>query len=279
MDMIDFFICPTDRVWTRDSGPLFVINQAGERAATQWRFNGWAKYENHLRDRKVASFIARQCDVERFKAAIETDQGRRRVVLEGGAIDVNGQGSLLTTEECLLSDVQARNPGLDRAGVERVLSEQLGARHVIWLGRGIEGDDTHGHVDDLARFVSPRTVIACSEPDPRDANHAPLADNLARLRAARDQDGNSLDVIELPMPAPLIFKGHRIPASYANFYIGNHAVCVPTFNDPNDRVALSLLARLFPDRAVVGIHAVDLVWGFGTLHCMSQQEPLGTSGR
>jgi agmatine deiminase len=196
------------------------------------------------------------------------------VVLEGGSIDVNGAGTVLTTEECLLDPaVQVRNPGLGRAGYERVFREALGATTTIWLGRGIAGDDTHGHVDDLARFVGPRTIVLCAEDDPSDENHAALAENRERLASARLEDGARPEVIALPMPAPLVFDGRRLPASYANFYICNAAVLVPTFNDPRDRVALGILGELFPDRPVVGIHAVDLVWGLGTLHCLSQQQP------
>ena len=195
------------------------------------------------------------------------------MVLEGGSIDVNGRGTLLTTEECLLSDLQARNPRLDRRAVERVLADHLATPHVIWLNRGIAGDDTHGHVDDLARFVDPSTVVIAAEADPSDENHAPLAENLAHLKNARDQDGHPLRIVELPMPRPVVFEGQRLPASYANFYVANGLVLVPTFNDPADREALATLADLFPGREVVGIHAVDLVWGLGTLHCMTQQQP------
>jgi agmatine deiminase len=193
--------------------------------------------------------------------------------MEGGAIDVNGQGTLLTTEECLLGEVQARNPGLDRAALEQIFANYLGARHVVWLGRGIRGDDTHGHVDDLARFVEPRTVVTAIEPRDNDPNHDPLQDNFRRLQTARDQDGQRLNVVELPMPSPSVFERQRLPASYANFYIANGLVLVPTFNDPADRRALDTLASLFPDREVVGIHSVDLVLGLGTLHCLSQQQP------
>lgn len=198
------------------------------------------------------------------------------VVMEGGAIDVNGQGTLLTTEECLLGKVQARNPGLDRAAIERVFADYLGIRHVVWLGRGIDGDDTHGHVDDLARFVDPETVVTVVEPRADDPNHQPLQENLRRLNAACNQDGKPLRVVELPMPRPVIFDGQRLPASYANFFIANGLVLVPTFNDPADRIALNTLATLFPDREVVGIHSVDLVLGLGTLHCLSQQQPAGS---
>jgi agmatine deiminase len=277
LEQVEFHRHATDRVWSRDFGPLFVRAPGGEVAITDWKFNGWAKYGNHQHDDKIPARLARTLGLRTFTVHADGEGGRRRrVVLEGGSIDVNGLGSLLTTEECLLSEVQARNPGLGREGIERALADHLGARRVIWLKNGIVGDDTHGHVDDLARFVGPRTVVACAEPDRGDDNHAALAENLGLLRAARDQDGSELEVIELPMPAPVRFGGVRLPASYANFYIGNHAVLVPTFNDPNDRRALGILEARFPDRCVVGVHALDLVWGLGTFHCMTQQEPLGT---
>jgi agmatine deiminase len=197
----------------------------------------------------------------------------RRIVLEGGSIDVNGEGALLTTEECLLGDEQQRNPGLGRDEIEQLFADYLGVRKVLWLGKGIVGDDTHGHIDDLARFVGPRTVVTVVEPDTDDVNHVPLLENLKRLRSMTDQDGRPLEIIELPMPRPLYFQGQRLPASYANFYIANGVVLVPTFHDPNDRIALNSLAGVFPDREIIGIHSVDYVWGFGTLHCSTQQEP------
>jgi len=259
----DFFRVPTDRVWTRDSGPVFVRSASGERIATHWRFNGWAKYPNHRRDDEVAGHIARASGVPEYRARV----AGRDVVLEGGAIDVDGAGTLLATEECLLSKVQERNPGLGREGMERLFSDVLGVRRVVWLGRGIAGDDTHGHVDDVARFVAPGRVLLCEEKDPRDPNHAPLEENRERLRAA------GLEVVRIPMPRPIVFNGQRVPASYANFYIANGVVLVPTFNDPRDREALGLLAELFPGREVTGVHCGDLVWGLGTLHCATQQEP------
>jgi len=194
--------------------------------------------------------------------------------MEGGAIDSNGQGTLLSTEECLLStDRQVRNPKLNRAALEQVFTEYLGTRKVLWLDRGIVGDDTHGHVDDIARFVGARRVVAASESDTSDENYGPLKENLKRLHRATDQDGRSLEVVALPMPRPLYFDGVRLPASYLNFYVANGLVLVPTFNDPNDRVALGILAECFPDREVCGIHCVDMVWGLGTLHCATQQQP------
>jgi agmatine deiminase len=198
---------------------------------------------------------------------------KRRLVLEGGSIDTNGQGILLTTEECLLSEVQRRNPGISRAQLEQAFHDFLGIDQVLWLNRGIAGDDTHGHVDDITRFVAPTTIVTTVEPNTSDPNHALLAENLTRLKAARTIDGKQFTLIELPMPRPVVFRNQRLPASYANFYIANGLVLVPTFHDPNDRVALNILAEVFPDREVIGIHAVDLVWGLGTLHCMTQQQP------
>ncbi len=285
LSQVQFFRAATDRVWLRDSGPTFVIRDlstdsvslqesaAGPIGLIDWKFNAWAKYDDHLRDKHVPRRIARKLGLHRWIPRVELKGKPVRVVLEGGAIDVNGRGSLLTTEECLLSEVQCRNPGLDRAGLEQVLSDYLGVHNVIWLGRGIAGDDTHGHVDDLARFVDPRTVVTVVEPRTADPNHEPLADNLQRLQSARDQDGQSLRVVTMPMPVPVVFDGQRLPASYANFYIANGLVLVPTFNDPADRIALNTLAELFPDRQVVGIHCVDLVLGLGALHCLSQQQP------
>jgi agmatine deiminase len=269
LERVRFFHFKTDRVWTRDYCPLFLTNAGGAVALTDWHFNGWAKYPNWQQDDAVAGQISAAL---KLPARQPTWHGRR-VVLEGGSIDVNGQGLLLTTEECLLSDVQCRNPGLTRQELEEVLARYLGIRKVLWLNRGIAGDDTHGHADDLARFVGPGTVVTVVEQDRGDANFEPLQENLERLQGMTDQDGRPLHIEVLPMPAPVHFQGQRLPASYANFYIANDRVLVPTFNDANDRVALTTLAALFPDRLVVGIHAVDLVWGLGTLHCLTQQQP------
>ena len=273
MGRVKLWELPTDRSWLRDSGPIFVTNAAGERVALDWRFNAWAKYPDWHQDDRVPAFVAEKLGVPRA----EPTHNGHRVVLEGGSIDVNGAGLLLTTEECLLSTTQQRNPPLTRADYEQVFADYLGIEKVLWLDRGIVGDDTHGHIDDLARFVNPRTVVAAVESDPADANYAILQANRERLEGMTDATGGKLEVVPLPMPRPLIFDGVRLPASYANFYIANGVVIVPTFNDPSDRVALGTLADLFPDREVVGISCVDLVWGLGTLHCMTQQEPLSTS--
>lgn len=282
MASVRFFHARTDRSWTRDFCPTFVKSDGADLTSAyaevtlpprlgvlNWRFNGWAKYENWKHDDAVAKRVAGMLKVPEWSP---TWKGGR-VVLEGGAIDVNGRGSVLTSEECLLSPIQSRNPTFSAADYEQIFAQYLGARHTLWLRNGIAGDDTHGHVDDLARFVDANTVVAVEEPDHSEANHAPLEENLALLREMRDQEGRPLRIVTLPMPEPVFFDNQRLPASYANFYIANQLVLAPVFNDKNDRVALNTLAGLFPDRMVVGIAATDLVLGLGTLHCMTQQQP------
>jgi agmatine deiminase len=259
----------TNRSWMRDSGPIIVRN-GKQREAINFHFNGWAKYPNHRLDRHVPQAVAQHLGVPLVPAVYKG----RKVVLEGGALEVNGKGTLITTEECLLHpSIQVRNAGFTRQDYEDIFREYLGITNTIWLGDGIVGDDTHGHIDDLCRFVNADTVVTVVESDKKDANYAPLQDNLARLRAAKLEDGRPLNIVELPMPRPVVFDGLRIPASYANFLIINGAVLVPTFNDTNDRHALNILASCFPDREVIPISAIDLIWGFGTLHCLSQQVP------
>ena len=265
---VSLHVVPNDRVWLRDSAPSGVTAAEGELVWVNWRFNGWAKYDNYRHDERVGEAVARLTKRQRL-TPMRPDNGER-VVLEGGAIDTNGAGLLLTTEECLLSSVQERNPGLTREGYERVFRDSLGVRQTIWLGAGCAGDDTHGHVDDIARFVGPDTIALTVETDPADANYATSMDNLERLERL---EGRNLRIVKLPFPRPIVMDGQRLPASYANFYIANGVVLVPTFNDTRDREALQILAACFPDRDVVGIHAVDLVWGLGTLHCLTQQEP------
>jgi agmatine deiminase len=269
LDSVDFFRIPTDRGWMRDSGPICVTNSKGEVAYNNFFFNGWAKYPNHKKDAAVVAHANKRLKRKLF---FPMHKGRR-VVLEGGSIDVNGCGTLLTTEECLQSKIQERNPGFTRQDYQDIFRNYLGITNVLWLGNGIAGDDTHGHVDDLTRFVNPTTVVTIVEENPDDANYSALQDNLTLLRSMKDQDGRQLQVETLPMPAPVYFDGQRLPASYANFYIANKLVIVPTFNDPNDRIALNTLAKLFPGRQVAGIHCRDLVLGLGTLHCMTQQQP------
>jgi agmatine deiminase len=283
LSAVEFFIVPTNRGWTRDYGPIFVkkCDQQGPGgiALTNWRFNAWAKYDDWQKDNAATSRLIPKLKLPVWEpmhpAEKAPGQGRfsAKIVLEGGSIDVNGRGTLLTTEECLLSEVQARNPGLGRADMEAIFRDYLGVTNTLWLGHGIAGDDTHGHVDDLARFVNPETVVTVVESNPADPNFAPLRENLARLRAMKDQDGRPLRIETLPMPEPVFFDGQRLPASYANFYIANGLVLAPTFSDASDRIALNTLAGLFPDRRIIGIPCRDLVLGLGTLHCMTQQQP------
>lgn len=281
LDRVTFHVFPTDRVWTRDSGPIFVRNAEGRVAVTNWRFNAWAKYSDWHLDDQVPGHVSELLRLPSWKPEVELADGSKcSLVLEGGSIDTNGQGILLTTEECLLSEVQQRNPGVSQEQMERAFHDFLGIDQVIWLGRGIAGDDTHGHIDDISRFVAPTTILTVVEPNTSDPNYEPLAENLARLKTARTPDGKPFTLVELPLPRPVVFRGQRLPASYSNFYIANGLVLVPTFHDPNDRVALNIFAEVFPDREVIGIHGVDLVWGLGTLHCMTQQQPAALpSGR
>ncbi len=296
---VRFIVHPTNRGWMRDSGPIFVRRRQGagredaetrrrgdtemekrgaqrvqnvrsETAIVHFHFNAWAKYDDWRKDRKVPETAARLLGKRLFNAEFDG----KDFVLEGGGIDVNGRGSLLTTEECYLDPkVQVRNPGLGRAEIEKTLQNYLGVSNVLWLVAGPVGDDTHGHIDDICRFVNPRTLVLVKETNPKDINYRPLAKNWERIRDFRLEDGSRPEVVALPMPSPIFFARDRLPASYANFYISNAVVLVPTFNDPKDRTALGILAELFKDREVVGIHAVDLVLGFGTLHCLTQQQP------
>jgi agmatine deiminase len=268
---IEFFRFPTNRGWTRDMGPIFT-HRKSERdvAVLRFRFRAWSKYTDWRKDDQVHGRAAKALKLPLIPIIFHGEE----VELEGGSIDVNGNGTVLTTEECLLDPkVQVRNPGFTREDYDAMLKQYLGVEKVIWLGHGIAGDDTHGHVDDLCRFVNSSTVVLCVETNPRDANYQPLQENKERLQGLRLAHGEKLGVVSLPMPSPIVFNGQRLPASYANFYIGNAAVIVPTFNDPNDRIALGILSDLFPGRKVVGIHAVDLVLGQGTLHCLTQQQP------
>ena len=277
-DNVCFHRWRSDRVWTRDSGCIFLTPPADHAdsglLALHFQFNAWAKYSNYKLDAKIGARMAKAAHAQvvrpRFGYSKATEYP---VVLEGGSIDVNGRGTLITTEECLLSPTQQRNPSMNRDAYEQMFADYFGVQSVIWLGDGIDGDDTHGHVDDLTRFVAPDTVVTMVEPNERDENCSALHHNLGRLRAARDPEGQRLNIVEIPMPRPVVFEGRRLPASYANFYVANGVVLVPVFNDPNDRVALNTLAELFPTREIVPIYSGDLIWGFGALHCMTQQEP------
>jgi agmatine deiminase len=275
LDRLHFHLWRTDRVWLRDSGPIFLKNRQGDTALTNWRFNAWAKYDNWRNDDLIPRHISKLYGIPVFEPSVTLANGKtQRLVLEGGSIDTNGEGILLTTEECLLSEVQQRNPGVSKEQLEQAFRDFLGIEKVIWLNRGCAGDDTHGHVDDITRFAGPNTILTAVESNTADENHLPLAENLERLHVARNLKKKPFEIKTLPMPAPVVFEGQRLPASYANFYIANNLLLVPTFNDPNDRVALNTLADCFPDRTIIGIHCTDFIWGLGALHCMTQQEPV-----
>jgi agmatine deiminase len=270
-DSIEFYKIKTDRNWLRDAGPQLVKDAAGKVNLIHFKFNAWAKYDNYKKDKYIPEFISGKMKLPLYPAMLND----HHVVLEGGSIDTNGKGTLLTTEECLLDqNLQIRNKDFTKQDYEEVFNKFLGINNVIWLGNGIKGDDTHGHVDDLCRFVNEKTLLIVSENNEKDDNYIPLKENYERLQDALLEDGTKPQIIKLPMPSPVIFKGERLPASYANFYISNYAVLVPTYNDPNDRIALGIINELFPDRKVIGIHSVDLVWGLGTLHCLTHEHPL-----
>jgi agmatine deiminase len=274
-DRYHVHIVSNDRVWLRDSAPTGVVRADGDVELINWGFNGWAKYDNYKRDAEIGAEIERITGLSRIVPR-RPDNGER-LILEGGGIEVNGAGLILVTEEWLLTDKQVRNPGMMAGDYEQTFAEYLGVSDTIWLGEGAVGDDTHGHIDDIARFCSRDTVILAYEQDPSDENHARSVDNLRRLQLAAKK--HALRIVTIPFPRPVTMHGERLPASYANFYIANGAVLVPTFNDPADRVALNGIAEAFPGRAVVGIHAVDLVWGLGTLHCLTQQQPSGAKAK
>ncbi|MCJ7466136.1 MAG: agmatine deiminase family protein [Maribacter sp.] len=267
---VSYILQKTNRSWMRDSGPI-IVKKGNQREALNFNFNGWAKYGNWRLDKQVPARVAAH-----LKLSTDTVIYKgKKVVLEGGALEVNGKGTLITSEECLLHPtIQVRNAGFSKEDYEALFKEYLGVTNTIWLGNGIMGDDTHGHIDDLCRFVNEDTVVTVVEKDKQDKNHAPLQENLKRLKKARLEDGRPLKIIELPMPKKLVFDGIRLPASYANFLILNNTVLVPTFNDIADRTALTILAGCFPRRKVIGINCIDFIWGFGTLHCLSQQIPV-----
>ncbi|MGI9104059.1 MAG: agmatine deiminase family protein [Terriglobales bacterium] len=283
-DNVRFHRWRTNRGWTRDFAPLFVRHGSPTRAGrhrvavVNFHFNAWAKYADWKLDARASDRIVSYLKLPAWRplyagARSSSSTKLDAIVLEGGSIDTNGAGLLLTTEECLLSNTQQRNPGLSRNDLERVFADYLGIEKVLWLERGIAGDDTHGHIDDIARFVAHDTIAAAVESNSADENYAPLRDNLQCLRGMTDQRGRRLNIVELPMPAPVVFRGRRLPASYANFYIANRLVLVPVFNDRNDRLALNILTDLFPDRDVVPIYCGDLIWGLGAIHCMTMQQP------
>jgi agmatine deiminase len=269
-EKIEFIIAKTDRGWMRDTSPA-MVKYGDETVGIQFQFNGWAKYSNWKKDIKIPKILSKALNIK-LKSAIHQN---KNVVLEGGTFDTNGKGTLITTEECLLDNkIQVRNPGFTKKDYEEVFRKFLGISNVIWLKNGILGDDTHGHIDDICRFVNDKTIILCREKNSQEKNYKILEENFERVECTKLENGKKLNIIEIPMPSPLYFNNMRLPASYANFYIANRTVLVPTFNDPNDRIALNIFSELFPARKVTGIHSSDLVWGLGTIHCLTHEEPI-----
>jgi agmatine deiminase len=266
---IEFIIKKTNRGWVRDSLPFF-IKEKKKLTAVDFKFNAWAKYNDYKLDDKIPSYISNRININKITAEYNGQQ----VVLEGGAIDTNGNGSLITTEECLLDKkVQIRNPGFEKEDYKKIFNKYMGISNIIWLRKGIIGDDTHGHVDDICRFVDHDSVTIVQETNNLDDNYNLLKENKERLQNIILPNGSKLNVIDLPMPSPVLFRGERLPASYANFYVSNCSVLVPTFNDRNDRIALGIISELFPSRKVIGIHSVDLVLGLGAIHCLTHEQP------
>jgi agmatine deiminase len=266
LDQIGFHFFPTNDAWCRDHGPAFLINPKAEqkKVLVKWEYNAWGeKYPPHDLDNQIPIKIAAELGIPCFRPGI---------VMEGGSVEFNGKGTLLTSEACLLNE--NRNPQLNQAQIEKFLCDYYGVNHILWVGDGIVGDDTDGHIDDITRFVNGDTVVTVVEENKSDENHHLLQENLDRLKQMRLEDGKQLNIVELPMPSPIIYEDQRLPASYANFYIANESVIVPTFRDKNDQKALDILEGCFPNRKVIGIDSTDIIWGLGSFHCLSQQEPI-----
>ncbi len=269
---IIFITIKTDRVWTRDSGPIYVVNK-NKKILLDWKFNAWAKYKNYKYDNAINKKLNKIKNLELIKPKFKIQKKFKDIVLEGGSIDVNGKGTIITTKECLLSKVQQRNPGLKKKDIESIFNKYLGAKNTIWLNKGIAGDDTHGHIDDIARFVDTNKIFLAYEYNKKDKNFKPLDENYKILNISKDQNGKKITIIKLPMPKPIFIEKTRVPASYLNFYIANKIVLVPVFKDKNDKKVLKIFKRNFRNRKIIPIDCLDLIWGFGAIHCMTQQEP------
>ena len=269
---IIFITIKTDRVWTRDSGPIYVVNK-NKKILLDWKFNAWAKYNNYKYDNAINKKLNKIKNLELIKPKFKIQKKFKDIVLEGGSIDVNGKGTIITTKECLLSKVQQRNPGLKKKDIESIFNKYLGAKNTIWLNKGIAGDDTHGHIDDIARFIDTNKIFLAYEYNKKDKNFKPLNENYKILNISKDQNGKKITIIKLPMPKPIFIEKTRVPASYLNFYIANKVVLVPVFKDKNDKKVLKIFKRNFRNRKIIPIDCLDLIWGFGAIHCMTQQEP------
>ena len=272
---IKFHPILTNRIWIRDSGPIFLVNnKKGKKIILNFLFNGWSKYNDYQKDNKINDKIAKLTKIKKIEPTIIIKNNLKKIVLEGGAIDVNGRGSILLTRECFLSKVQERNPGVNKLNLENTLSKYFNLKNFIWLNKGIKGDDTHGHIDDIARFVSPNTIMAAIEKNKKDRNFKNLKENFQILKKSTDTNGKKFKIIKIPMPKPIYINKVQVPASYLNFYIANKIVLLPIFNDKNDKKVFYIFKKFFKTRKVIPIDCSDLIWGFGAIHCMTQQEPL-----
>ena len=271
---IKFHSIKSDRIWIRDSGPIFLINKKTKnKIILNFRFNGWSKYKDFQKDDKLNLKISKITKIRRVEPVIKVKNEFKKIVLEGGSIDVNGKGTIILTKECLLSKVQERNPGVTKLKLENVLKDYLNVSNFIWLNRGIDGDDTHGHVDDITRFVSQNTIMTAIENNRKDKNYKRLKENLKILKKSKIENGKKLKIIKIPMPKPIYIDNIKVPASYLNFYIANKIVLLPVFNDKNDKKVFLIFKKFFKSRTIIPIDCSELIWGFGAIHCMTQQEP------
>ena len=271
---VKFHVIPTDRIWIRDSGPIFLKNiKNKKKILLNFKFNGWSKYKNYKKDDKINNVISSITRIKKIDPKVKINNITKRIVLEGGSIDVNGKGSILLTKECLLSKIQERNPGIKKKEYEDLLRKYLNVSNFIWLKKGIIGDDTHGHVDDISRFISKNTILTAIEINKKNPNYKILNDNLKILKNSKNERGKKFKIIKVPMPKPIYINKSIVPASYMNFFIANKIVLLPIYNDKNDLKVISIFKRNFKNRKIITINCEKLIWGFGAIHCMTQQEP------
>tara|TARA_Y200000002_G_scaffold379679_1_gene389492 strand:+ start:1193 stop:2263 length:1071 start_codon:yes stop_codon:yes gene_type:complete len=271
---INFHSISTNRIWLRDSGPIFLINdKTKKKIMLNFKFNAWSKYKDYRKDNNINNKLSKLIKIKKINPLVKINKKHKQLVLEGGAIDVNGKGSILLTKECLLSKVQERNPGITKSILEKTLMKYLNVKNFVWLNKGIKGDDTHGHIDDISRFVSKNTIMTAVESNKRDKNYKNLKENLKILRNAKNINKKKFKIIKIPMPKTMYIKNTRVPASYLNFYMANKIVLLPIFSDVNDKKVILIFKKFFKTKKIVPIDCTELVWGFGAIHCMTQPEP------
>ena len=271
---IDFHKIKTDRIWLRDSGPIFLTNKRNKKKIIlNFMFNGWSKYKNFKNDNRINNYISKFLNLEKINPILKKNKIKKKIVMEGGAFDVNGSGSIILTEECLLSKIQERNKNFNKKNYEELFIKYLNIKNFIWLKRGIDGDDTHGHVDDITRFVSKNTIMSAVEVNKKDKNYKTLKENLKILMKSKNEKGKKFKIIKVPMPSAIYIENKRVPASYMNFYICNKKVLLPIFKVKEDNIAIRIFKNYFKNKKIEAIDCSKLIWGFGAIHCMTQQEP------